>query len=92
MYLQVQIVERLPTGAKGTDSTSPVWRWFSVLNIHRRAHDIPVTRETALATEEERQVFIATLPTRLIDVLGRRVEQTPRCACDLQRTGHAYLR
>ena len=77
MYLQVQIVERLPTGAKGTDSTSLVWRWFSVLNIHRRAHDIPVTRETALATEEERQVFIATLLTRLIDVLRRRVEQTP---------------
>lgn len=77
MYLQVQIVERLPTGAKGTDSTSLVWRWFSVLNIHGRAHDTPVTRETALATEEERQVFIATLPTRLIDVLRRRVEQTP---------------
>jgi long-chain acyl-CoA synthetase len=36
-----------------------------------------VTRETALATEEERQAFIATLPTRLIDVLRRRVEQSP---------------
>lgn len=36
-----------------------------------------VTRETALATDEERQAFIATLPTRLIDVLRRRVKETP---------------
>lgn len=36
-----------------------------------------VTRETALATDEERQAFIATLPTRLIDVLQRRANDTP---------------
>lgn len=36
-----------------------------------------VTRETALATDEEREAFIATLPTRLTDVLRRRVRETP---------------
>ena len=34
-------------------------------------------RETALATDEERQSFIASLPTRLIDVLRRRVRGSP---------------
>lgn len=36
-----------------------------------------ITRETALATDEEREAFIATLPTRLVDVLRRRVADTP---------------
>lgn len=36
-----------------------------------------VTRETALATDAERQAFIETLPTRLIDILRGRVGQTP---------------
>lgn len=34
-------------------------------------------RETALATDAERAAFIDTLPTRLIDVLRRRVAETP---------------
>ena len=38
---------------------------------------MPVTRETALATDEERQAFISTLPTRLTDVLRWRVAETP---------------
>jgi long-chain acyl-CoA synthetase len=36
-----------------------------------------VTRETALATDAERAAFIETLPTRLIDVLRRRVADAP---------------
>tara|TARA_E500000331_G_scaffold39573_1_gene32848 strand:- start:112 stop:1683 length:1572 start_codon:yes stop_codon:yes gene_type:complete len=36
-----------------------------------------VMRETALATDRERQAFISTLPTRLIDVLRQRVADTP---------------
>jgi long-chain acyl-CoA synthetase len=36
-----------------------------------------VMRETALATVEERQELIASLPTRLNDVLHRRVRETP---------------
>jgi long-chain acyl-CoA synthetase len=34
-------------------------------------------RETALATDAERAAFIETLPTRLVDVLRRRVADTP---------------
>jgi len=36
-----------------------------------------VTRETTLATDAERAAFIETLPTRLVDVLRRRVAETP---------------
>lgn len=36
-----------------------------------------VMRETALATAEERQALIASLPTRLNDVLHMRVRETP---------------
>ena len=38
-----------------------------------------VMRETALATVEERQALIASLPTRLNDVLHRRVRKRQIC-------------